>query len=156
MHSLTIVYFIGYRRVYFLDRLSSNLYTLALDQDFNNVVCNMLTGMTPVTGTIKQMPLNYSLVQADKIPLYGQVNHYHSFENAPYKPVDEILYVVQNDEIFRQVLILLHRSASFIDFLVCVCVCVCVCAGTIVRRAFHVKGHAIPRSPIQPRSVFQT
>lgn len=92
-----------------------------MEEDFNSVICNMLTGMTPV-ATEKQTPIHYSLVRTDKIPLYGQVNHYHSFENAPYKPVDEILYVVQKDEIFRQVLF---------HLLLFVCVCVHIsCEGT--------------------------
>lgn len=96
----------GTKKLYFLDRSARRLYTLGVSDDLNTVLANRLTGILSdaATSSITESVMHYPLIHPEKLPLYGQVNHYYDISagsTATYRPVDEILYVVQQMENFR-------------------------------------------------------
>lgn len=82
-----------------MDRILQKLYTLVVDDQFNSVVCDSLTGLK--SGAESEVPMHFSLLDQG-LPIYGQVNHYSDTSTTQtYKAIDEIMYVVHQAEIYR-------------------------------------------------------
>ena len=115
------------RRVYFLDRNSRRLYTLAIHDNLDTVFTNVLTGM--YQGTEYTNPLHFDLSPPRPMYFYGQVNHLYDFkwwlDNTMPVSVDEYLYLIGGGGYgycnYRQVCLWFLQSLTFFHFLCMLC-----------------------------------
>ena len=90
-------------RLYFLDRNSRRLYTLAVDDELNTVFTDQITGI--IQETQFRQPMHFDLTPPGPVYFHGEVHHYYEFQRflQTYRSIDEILLLSGGPDMYRQV-----------------------------------------------------